>query len=93
MNLDIHSPLPERKDWRIGCIGSGFIMNDCRLVAYGKAGFDPVYDFIFMPGLPIFSDTACGDIAFGHDLSQSFAYRQSWQPLQQTSTNQCSSYQ
>ena len=42
MNLDIHSPLPERKDWRIGCIGSGFIMNDCHLVAYGKAGFNPV---------------------------------------------------
>ena len=40
MNLDIHSPLPERKDWRIGCIGSGFIMNDCHLVAYGKAGFN-----------------------------------------------------
>ena len=42
MNLDIHSPLPERKDWRIGCIGSGFIMNDCHLVAYSKAGFNPV---------------------------------------------------
>ncbi|MBO61456.1 MAG: oxidoreductase, partial [Verrucomicrobiales bacterium] len=42
MNLDIHSPLPERKDWRIGCIGSGFIMSDCHLVAYGKAGFNPV---------------------------------------------------
>ena len=42
MNLDIHSPLPERKDWRIGCIGSGFIMNDCHLVAYDKAGFNPV---------------------------------------------------
>ena len=34
MNLDIHSPLPERKDWRIGCIGSGFIMNDCHPVSY-----------------------------------------------------------
>ena len=42
MNLDIHSPLPDRKDWRIGCIGSGFIMNDCHLVAYSKAGFNPV---------------------------------------------------
>jgi len=41
MNLNIHSPLPERKDWRIGCIGSGFIMNDCHLVAYNKAGFNP----------------------------------------------------
>ena len=42
MNLNIHSPLPNRKDWRIGCIGSGFIMNDCHLVAYNKAGFNPV---------------------------------------------------
>ncbi len=42
MNLNIHSPLPERKDWRIGCIGSGFIMSDCHLVAYHKADFNPV---------------------------------------------------
>jgi predicted dehydrogenase len=42
VNLGIHSPLPGRKDWRIGCIGSGFIMSDCHLVAYGKAGFNPV---------------------------------------------------
>ena len=42
MNLKIHSELPERKDWRIGCVGSGFIMSDCHLVAYGKAGFNPV---------------------------------------------------
>lgn len=33
-------PLPVvRKDWRIGCIGSGFIMNDCHLVAYRDLGF------------------------------------------------------
>ena len=42
MNLNIHSPLPERKDWRIGCVGSGFIMSDCHLVPYRKAGFNPV---------------------------------------------------
>ena len=42
MNLNIHSPLPERKDWRIGCVGSGFIMSDCHLKAYAKAGFNPV---------------------------------------------------
>jgi predicted dehydrogenase len=42
VNLNIHSPLPERKDWRIGCVGSGFIMSDCHLVAYRKAGFNPV---------------------------------------------------
>jgi len=42
MELNIHSSIPERKDWRIGCIGSGFIMSDCHLVAYSKAGFNPV---------------------------------------------------
>jgi hypothetical protein len=42
VNLNIHSPLPERKDWRIGCVGSGFIMSDCHLVAYRKTGFNPV---------------------------------------------------
>jgi predicted dehydrogenase len=42
MELDIYSPLPERRDWRIGVIGSGFIMNECHLVAYQKAGLKPV---------------------------------------------------
>ena len=42
MNFNIHSDLPERKDWRIGCIGSGFIISDCHLKAYRKAGFNPV---------------------------------------------------
>ena len=42
MELNIHSPLPDRKDWRIGCIGSGFIMSDCHLPAYRKVGFNPV---------------------------------------------------
>src|SRR5262249_15138359 len=34
--------LPRRKDWRIGCIGAGFIMRDCHLVAYPQAGFNPI---------------------------------------------------
>ena len=42
MNLNIHPPLPSRKDFRIGILGSGFIVNDCHLVAYRKAGFNPV---------------------------------------------------
>ena len=42
MDLNIHSPLPRKKDFRIGIIGSGFIVNDCHLVAYRKAGFNPV---------------------------------------------------
>lgn len=41
MDLRIHPRLPARKDWRIGCLGSGFIMSDCHLPAYRKAGFNP----------------------------------------------------
>src|SRR5262249_57722487 len=35
-------PLPKRKDFRIGILGSGFIVNECHLVSYRKAGFNPV---------------------------------------------------
>jgi predicted dehydrogenase len=42
MELDIYPRLPQRKDFRIGILGSGFIVNDCHLVAYRKAGFNPV---------------------------------------------------
>jgi predicted dehydrogenase len=42
MELNLYASLPARKDWRIGILGSGFIVNDCHLVAYRKAGFNPV---------------------------------------------------
>jgi predicted dehydrogenase len=42
ISLDYLPRLPKRKDWRIGCIGAGFIMRDCHLVAYRQAGFNPV---------------------------------------------------
>ncbi|HEY7152577.1 MAG TPA: Gfo/Idh/MocA family oxidoreductase [Gemmataceae bacterium] len=40
--LDYLPRLPRRKDFRIGCIGAGFIMRDCHLFAYRQAGFNPV---------------------------------------------------
>jgi predicted dehydrogenase len=40
--LDYLPRLPRRKDFRIGCVGAGFIMRDCHLVAYRQAGFNPV---------------------------------------------------
>src|SRR6184192_610659 len=40
--LDYLPRLPRRLDVRIGCIGAGFIMRDCHLVAYRQAGFNPV---------------------------------------------------
>lgn len=42
MELNIYPALPKRKDFRIGVLGSGFIVSDCHLVAYRKAGFNPV---------------------------------------------------
>src|SRR6476660_8301840 len=40
--LGIYPAMPSRKDFRIGVLGSGFIVSDCHLVAYRKAGFNPV---------------------------------------------------
>ena len=42
LDLDYLPRLPRNKDAPIGCIGSGFIMADCHLVAYRQAGFNPV---------------------------------------------------
>src|SRR6516162_4492140 len=42
LSLDYLPRLPRRKDFRIGCVGAGFIMSDCHLVAYRQAGFNPV---------------------------------------------------
>ncbi|MDG0791834.1 Gfo/Idh/MocA family oxidoreductase [Cohnella ginsengisoli] len=42
LDLNIDPVMPSRKDFRIGCIGSGMIMRDCHLVAYRDAGFNPV---------------------------------------------------
>lgn len=41
-DLDYLPKLPQDKAVPIGCIGSGFIMADCHLVAYRDAGFNPV---------------------------------------------------
>jgi predicted dehydrogenase len=40
--LDYLPRMPRRNDFRIGCVGAGFIMRDCHLVAYRQAGFHPV---------------------------------------------------
>ena len=42
MEIDYLPRLPANKAMRIGCIGSGFIMADCHLVAYRQNGFNPV---------------------------------------------------
>ena len=40
--LQYNPELPCNRKVGIGCIGSGFIMADCHLVAYRQAGFNPV---------------------------------------------------
>src|SRR3954452_16599648 len=42
IQLDYLPHMPQNKEIAIGCIGSGFIMADCHLVAYRNAGFNPV---------------------------------------------------
>jgi len=42
LDLDYLPRMPERRNVPIGCIGAGFIMADCHLVAYRQAGFNPV---------------------------------------------------
>lgn len=42
LSLNYLPRLPRRLDAPIGCLGAGFIMRDCQLVAYRQAGFNPV---------------------------------------------------
>lgn len=42
IEVDYLPKLPRDRRVGIGCIGSGFIMADCHLVAYRNAGFNPV---------------------------------------------------
>ncbi len=41
LSLNYLPRLPARRDWRIGCVGAGFVMRDCHLPAYRQAGFQP----------------------------------------------------
>ena len=42
LRLNYLPRLPKTLQMGIGCIGSGFIMADCQLVAYRNTGFNPV---------------------------------------------------
>src|SRR6267378_3315364 len=42
LSLDYLPRLPRRRNAGIGCVGAGFIMRDCHLVAYRQAGFRPL---------------------------------------------------
>ena len=42
LELDYRPKLPRDPSPLIGCVGAGFIMADCHLVAYRQAGFNPM---------------------------------------------------
>lgn len=42
LSLNYLPRLPRRRDFAIGCVGAGFIMRDCHLLAYRNAGFNPI---------------------------------------------------
>lgn len=42
LQASIHVPLPDDRSIGIGCVGAGFIMADCHLVAYRQHGLNPV---------------------------------------------------
>ena len=42
LDMNINPAMPKKRDWGIGCVGSGFIMRDIQIPAYIDAGFNPV---------------------------------------------------
>jgi predicted dehydrogenase len=60
---------PRRKKVPIGCIGAGFIMADCHLVAYRQAGFHPVAISARTPG-------RAAEVAERHQLRPYTDYRE-----------------
>ncbi|HEV7347345.1 Gfo/Idh/MocA family oxidoreductase [Telluribacter sp.] len=61
--LEYLPELPENKSVGIGCIGAGFIMADCHLVAYRQAGFNPV-------AITSLSRTASQQVAVRHGIGK-----------------------
>ncbi|MEQ1827669.1 MAG: Gfo/Idh/MocA family oxidoreductase [Pirellula sp.] len=69
-HLNFLPTLPNNRSIGIGCIGTGFIMADCHLVAYRKAGLNPV-------GLSGRNAQRVADVAARHSISRTYAdYRE-----------------
>ena len=61
--------LPRDKSVGIGCIGTGFIMADCHLVAYRNVGFNPVaiaYAIVDARGARLEAGISAGHVSFAH---------------------------
>jgi predicted dehydrogenase len=68
--VDIRPRLPRRRDVGIGCIGAGFIMADCHLVAYRDAGFNPLAIASRRP-------ERAGEVAARHGIARTYpSYRE-----------------
>lgn len=65
-SLDHLPQLPDRRDVPIGCIGAGFIMADCHLVAYRDNGFLPV-------AIASRSHQRAQAVAQRHDIDQAYS--------------------
>lgn len=68
-----YPPMPNRKDWKIGCIGAGFIMADCHLEAYREVGLNPV-------AIASRTRTSAERVAKRHNIAKVY---DSWQELLQ----------
>jgi predicted dehydrogenase len=66
-NLQIHPILPRRLSTPIGILGSGFIVNECHLVAYRKAGFNPV-------AIASRTQARAAEVAKRHDVPRVYAH-------------------
>src|SRR5256885_4247984 len=70
LDLDYLPRLPKGRSVGIGCIGSGFIMADCHLVAYRGAGFNPV-------AIASKNEGHARDVAKRHEISRMYSdYRE-----------------
>ncbi|KAA5542799.1 Gfo/Idh/MocA family oxidoreductase [Roseiconus nitratireducens] len=64
-SLDYLPTMPRNRDVGIGCVGAGFIMSDCHLVAYCAAGLRPL-------GITSRRQEAAAEVARRHGLETVF---------------------
>jgi len=65
VQVDHLPPLPRDRSVGIGCIGAGFIMADCHLVAYRAAGLNPV-------AIAARRYEAAAEVAARHSISRAY---------------------
>ena len=66
MNLNYLPQMPRDRSIGIGCVGAGFIMADCHLVAYRQSGFKPV-------AIASRDPVRAGEVAARHGIGRVYA--------------------